>query len=439
MSQSTIGLLQTSEFQSLLRRASREPLLKKELSDDCIPLGYSVDEVWLALTSIRKSEAYFSPNIDCQPGGIQRNWHTLPASLQESLQNLTSLTQRGTILDSIIEERKESRFITQQYIEEIMINLTYDGYEPDYESIRAVILGDRPCFNASEKIAANYHTIIQEFENYNDKTLDADLIRHFYDRLLHGISGQEFAKTPSKQVLPPQNTPDSEHVLDVISAIGNNLLTEPTQSPVMVSMLVSCKFWRCFPFSRCNNVMSSIMGKFYMFKEGFRAFCYLPKTAVIDEWKRLGTDIDFVEYSFDEASVTEGYDTDWTAYYDTVMKLMLSALENMQKTLLSIKEADDHLINQIDRIQDLNYRQQLIIQQAIVSPDKEFLIAPHGQKYGIVYSTARADLEQLVERGLFVRAVRDTANIYKPISHLHTVLQSQIKASENGDCYILKR
>lgn len=424
MNDSTFPLLRSPEFQELLHETSRRPLIRRELADFELPKGASAEEVWGSLTAMRRSIAYFSPNVECSASAAHMNWHTVPASLQYSLSRLTELTQRGSELDSIIEERRSSRFVTQQYIEEILANLEYDGFEPDYESIRATLLAERPGKSAPAKLASNYHAIMQHLDDFADRPFDRSLLEEFYSLLIEGITSEELVDSASRLVLPRiDDTATRDFRLETVVAIGNDLMTEPSQSPIMVSMLINCKFWRYSLFGQCNNLVSNIASRFYLLKKGYPAFRYIPKTKILDEWKRLGTNMAGAAYTYEEAHPTEGSDTDWTPYYDTMMKLMLRSVEKTHRTLLELKEADDSLISAIDGIDNLNYRQAMLLQQAVLNPGAEFRIATHEKKHGIVYSTARADLEQLAERGFLARMTIDTANVYKADARLRFLLE----------------
>ena len=424
MGDTLLSLLETPEFRELLRQASRAPLLRRQLSGDMIPVGYSEDTVWDVLIAIRKGQANFSSVISCEPDGTHRNWHTETASLRLSLEQLTNLTREGSELHTIIGERKNSRFITQEYLEEVLVCLHYDGYDPDYESIRSVVLGERACSSEAERLAVNYHQIMRDLDRFAERPFDPALLVDLYGQLTSGVQGEECASAPARHLLPmARSAGDAEYVLGVTSAIANDWLTEPTLHPIMVSMLVSCRFWCCLPFERCNHLMSGIAGRLYLIKQGYPVFRYAKKISIIDEWKRGGRMADLVDYTFEESIVTNNKDTDWTAYYDAVMKMMLHSLERMHRTLRTMKDSDDEVLSQVDQLTDLNYRQQMLLHQAVVSPVMDFFIAAHRRKHGIVYSTARIDLEQLVERGFLMRRIDGATNVYRAAPNLHDILR----------------
>lgn len=420
-------LLASIEFRELVRRADRGVVLKRELDSACIPAGRSVDEIWDALTDLRKSFAYYGPILEYLPEGIGRNWHTVPASLRASLQELSKRAQKGSQLDTIAAERKGARFMTQFYIEEAVANLSHDGFDTDYESVRAVITGERPCIDDAERIALNFHGIMRSLDRYEELPFDAGTILDFYDELTCEIPPDRLDAAVARTVLAPHASPLEpermrEQAMSIVVATGNDLMLEPTQDPIMVSMLVNCHFWRFAPMRSCNNLMGCIASRFYLVKKRLPAFRFLPKTKILEEWRRGSRFGGVARYAFDEVGVLEGRDTDWTAYYDTFMAIMLHMLEQMESALLGMKAADELLIERIAAIPYLNLRQRAILRRAVLDPETEFTIARHRQANGIVYSTARSDFETLVEKGYLLRVSGSGANTYLSVPNLRKLL-----------------
>ena len=148
----SLGFLSSPEFQLLLSATARRPMLKSELDRRFVPDGYTADEIWEALTAIRRGQAFYGPIVEFTPEGVRKNWHTVPATLQYSLRQIARKTQRGSFLDLLISERAGCRFVTQYYIEEAVANLKHDGFETDYESVRAAIFGERACMTFAERL-----------------------------------------------------------------------------------------------------------------------------------------------------------------------------------------------------------------------------------------------------------------------------------------------
>lgn len=427
------SLIGTPEFSSLLHRAWQAPLKRSELDASFIPEGFEADDVWSALLAIRRSQAYHSPQGLRTAHGTSRNWHNVPESLHYSLHRIAELTRKGSALDRIADERKGRRFITQQYVEEMVANLTFDGYAAEYEDVRSVLLEDRPPFGTAETIALNFHRIMQDLDQWEDRPFDECALQTFYNRLLDGADASESAIPQPEATSGIPRSPLESHYaaesggpaditgLDVPIAIANGLVTEPTRHPIMVSMLVNCQFWRTLLFERCNNLMGCIASRFYLLKAGYPVFRYVPKIRILEKWRRGFYD-EVVDCSYAEALSCANDEMDWTLYYDTVMRLMLREILTMERSLAVRKALDDRAIEGIAHIPYLSHRQQEVLRQAVLAPETEFFISKQQKKYGIVYSTARADLEKLADLGLLTRLMHGAAYSYRAVGDLKKML-----------------
>lgn len=91
----SLELLKSPEFQLLLWRTERAPLLRRELDARFVPRGFTADEVWDFLTAVRKGQAFYGPIVEFAPEGVRKNWHTMPASLRYYLRQITRKTQKA--------------------------------------------------------------------------------------------------------------------------------------------------------------------------------------------------------------------------------------------------------------------------------------------------------------------------------------------------------
>lgn len=409
----SLGFLSSPEFQLLLSATARRPMLKSELDRRFVPDGYTADEIWEALTAIRRGQAFYGPIVEFTPEGVRKNWHTVPATLQYSLRQIARKTQRGSFLDLLISERAGCRFVTQYYIEEAVANLKHDGFETDYESVRAAIFGERACMTFAEQLAVNFHSIMRDLPAYEELPFDESVIMRLYQDLTEGLSDEDLPAPGTVSLLDQHVVSARDNgVLDIIVATGNDLNTEPVQDPIMVSMLVNCHFWRLSPLPSCNNLMGCIASRFYLFKKGLPAFRFLPKTKILEDWSMGSSFSGSARYSLRESIVADGAATDWTAYYDSFMSIMLHMLQLMEESLANLKESDDLILACIAASDGFNHRQKTLLKRAVLAPETEFAISEHRAAHGIAYSTARIDFEDLVARGLLVRTTRATANVY---------------------------
>ena len=383
---------------------------------------------------------FTGPIVEFTPEGVRKNWHTVPATLQYSLRQIARKTQRGSFLDLLISERAGCRFVTQYYIEEAVANLKHDGFETDYESVRAAIFGERACMTFAEQLAVNFHSIMRDLPAYEELPFDESVIMRLYQDLTEGLSDEDLPAPGTVSLLDQHAVSARDNgVLDIIVATGNDLNTEPVQDPIMVSMLVNCHFWRLSPLLSCNNLMGCIASRFYLLKK-WASCVSLPSEN--EDSGRLEHGKQFfpgsARYSLRESIVADGAATDWTAYYDSFMSIMLHMLQLMEESLANLKESDDLILARIAASDGFNHRQKTLLKRAVLAPETEFAISEHRAAHGIAYSTARTDFEDLVARGLLVRTTRATANVYLSAPDLRVSFARLIErsASEKG-CVVI--
>lgn len=417
------SIIDATEFQAIMRRAWKKPFRRAEFDEMPLPEGYDADEVWRQLLIVRRSHAYVSPIGLATPQGIVSNWHTITEDLHHVLFELSVFTCTGSHLDAIASERQGKRFITQQYVEDLLTNLEFDGYPAEYEEVRAVLMDEGVPVTNGEIIARNFHGIMNTLGTLQDAPFDAAILNDLYQRLTENVTVedaremQKLPRSPLEEHYAGQAGRVQPSSLDMPIRVANGELVEDTRHPIMISMLVNCQFWRTMIYPSCNNLMGCIASRLYLLQKGFPVFRYVPKIRIMEKWKQ-GMYADEVECSFSEALHSAESDMDWTLYYDTVMRLVLHEVRAMERSLSNRKAYDDRAIEGIKRVPYLSHRQQDILKQAVLVPETEFTISAQKKNFGIAYSTARADLEKLAETGLLDRVINGSAYAYHAVSDL---------------------
>lgn len=416
----TDGLIYTQEFGMLLGRAQEAPIIRRELTEEYIPAGYTADEIWDALTVIRRSQAVVSPDVKHDNSANILGWYTVPDSLSHSLRQIALHTQRGSTLDVLADEQSGRRFVTHQYVQEMVTNLRLDGFPANYELAREALLEELPPAGDAQRLAWNYHRIMGDMADYAAIPYDSTLLRELYDRLVDSVQAVPSADrrhSPLEPFYVLDNNDDSQK-LSAVADIANGLTTNPMEHPIMVSMLVNCQFWHYRMFDRCNNLMGCIASRLFLFRKGFPVFRYVPKIHLLWAWK-TGQEYSPRGYSFDEARAYDGRNcVDWTAYYDTIMQLMLNNILDMESALGARKAVNDQALACIARLPGINRRQAEVLRRAVLNPAMEFRISWHQNEFDVVYSTARSDLEHLEKLGLFVRGISGSTYVYRPAPSL---------------------
>lgn len=431
------SLTSSPEFLQLVRRAWKDALLPREVAEAELPEGYSVEEVWAALLELRHAQAFRSPQNMRTASGFVSDWHNVTERLSSVLLELDHKTRRGSQLDELAALRDSRAFITQQYVEEVICNLRFDGYVVEYEDVRAVLRGERPPTTDGERIAVNFHGLMRDLPALAElKAFDVETLEDFYAQLLEGVKGSGALSDSygAEERLP--RSPLEEHYVEVVASdqidraslqmpidVANGVGSDPRRHPIMESMLVNCQFWRAPLFPSCNNLMGCVASRFYLVREDYPVFRYVPKIRILEKWKR-GSYRGVERFTYEEALGQAARDKDWTFYYDTVMDLMLREVKAMESSLMRRAAIDEEALDLAEHIPYLSHRQREVLRRAILVPGAEFTISAHQKNYGVVYSTARADLEDLVERGLLDRAKKGQAFVYRAATGLQDNLRA---------------
>jgi Fic family protein len=421
----------TPDFLQLLEQTERVPLIRRELDPARFADEFEADQTWRLLTLLRRTTGYDSPRLSWETGPVY--WHTEPRSMRASLFEIDRLASNGSQLDCMIKERQGKDFFTQQLIEEIVTCLRYDGFITDYESVRAVINGDRIPYTTAEKLAKRFQQIIIDLDRYAAEPFAPATLVALYSALTEGIEEEPFDVEPSSPLTSYynvgatdfQSSHPTDELLQFICDIANGLADGGYRHPLITSMLVHCRFWHNTPFERYNNLVGYITSRYYLVRQGYSVLRYIPKIQLVEEW-RQGHPLVELPYTFDEARVVEGDSLDWTAYYDCVLKLMLQGIRNLSKTFTRAQSADAKAFAVIDGMRRLNARQKDTLRRAVLVPSETLCLAYYQQEYSISYSSARNDLNALVDLGFFSQTNVGKTLAYRPVHNLKAVLLDSI-------------
>jgi len=107
---------------------------------------------------------------------------------------------------------------------------------------------------------------------------------------------------------------------------------------------------------------------------------------------------------YDSFLYTESDGNDATYFLINQVDVLRQAITDLHgyvdQRMRKIREVEQKLRG----IPDLNYRQKAVLAHSLRHPGFQYTIKGHRQSHNVVYATARADLLQLVERGVFRQA-----------------------------------
>lgn len=418
-------LLQTEQFKNLLWVTSRRPLSYREFETMPLPDGYDSSVVWDTLQTIRQSQAIIGPYIYWQEdGSFRRQWKTYPTSLSYNLKELETRARSGSKLDVAIKERRSPSQIIQTYMEDLMSILDHDRLSIGYESMRAVILGEKKPREPAETIARNAHELEFEIIAEGSRAITVEFVESVYDRLLEGVDLSAMPEPHTSQDLIPRMGANhtKEMLLEAACAGYNRWLSEPDESPFITAIIASGPFWYTTPFPWLNNLVGSIASKAFMINEGYPLYFYIPRNKLVDDWRRGFYRVPDVPCCFEECNPIFDNDYDWTLYFDGLTRLMLGKLDEVEKFIADISKDDERLLDIVYADKELNYRQKDVLKSALLVSQTTFTIVSHQKRFDTVYATARNDLNDLVSRGLLTKTQEDSLHVFKAPATLRAII-----------------
>ena len=193
-----------------------------------------------------------------------------------------------------------------------------------------------------------------------------------------------------------------------------NSKTKQFVHPVVKAMALHFAIGFTHPFIDGNGRTARAIFYWYMLKHGYWMFEYLPISRII---------IDAPTQYARAYLYTETDKGDLTYFNNYHLKVVVRAINDLHKYLDSqqkqIREAQELL----EHYSDLNLRQRMLLQDALMHRNRAYTIKEHRGEYRITNGTARSDLFLLEELGLFVHQKELEKNL--------SFIQSRICQSES--------
>jgi Fic family protein len=373
------------------------------------PEGFSLEEWWLAAKWARTSLYRALPFADkygrtfqyAMPDLVLKFLHQVDretsAQIQASEQITNPQTRDSYLVSSLIEEaitssQLEGASTTRKVAKEML----REGRKPRTRSEQMIFNNYRAMQfirgianeEMTPAIVFELHRILVE-QTLDDATAAGRLRREEED--IHVVDTRD-----SEVLHTPPDAAELKSRLVKLCRFANDRDSEPFMHPTIRAIILHFMLAYDHPFTDGNGRTARALFYWSMLNQGYWLTEYISISRILksapSEYARA--------YLY-----TETDDRDVTYFIVHQLNVMLRALKDLQKYLGrkvgEVQEVED-IIRKSRTLQDkLNHRQVAVLGHGLRHPNIMYRIEGHRQSHNVTYDTARTDLLELADLGLF--------------------------------------
>lgn len=390
------------------------------------PESLSHEEWWLLLKMQRGRSPNLTPLKDKNGRLFHYNLET-----EQILKGLHHIDRGsgGSFLapDEIINPETRNRYLERSLVEEAITSSQLEGAVTTRKVAREMIRSGRKPSDISERMIINNYLTMERIRELRSEPLNRALILE-----IHRIIAQGTLENPDEE---GRFRKQGEHVRVYWNATGE-VLHDPPQSeeleerikamcdfangktpsgfihPVIRSIVLH--FWLAYdhPFIDGNGRVARALFYWSMLKNGFWLFAFVSISEIIrkspGQYRRA-----FLYTETDENDLTY-----FIIYHLKVMQRSIEALHEYIKR----KKKQLRILEGRIRITTFNHRQRALLSHALRNPYYEYTIWSHMRSHRVAYATARTDLLDLRDKGLFTSKKIGKTYYFTPVEGLEEKL-----------------
>ncbi len=428
-------MLRDPSFAKVARDAIRDYVCWSDLPVYPVPEGLSKQQLWDTLSTIRRLAATTIP-IPVASG--EQVWYTITVEGRHCLRTIERHCRSDSRLHQMVQRRSGQRFLVSAQVQEAIATCQVDGVEGNSADLEHMLHQGRTPVTPEGRIVKNTYEMLGELPSLVREEFSPELVRHLFERTTHGVDLNELARIRTdlrgvppvfqglvKTNRPPQMGPAgirsddiAAEALQRICDYANGTTGDPQESIAVRGyiLLGSVGYWR--PVPDFNGTVARHMLRLLSAKHDFPVLGYLPTSVMARKWALGQMDPGTVKYTKIEPGLRSPGGVDTTAEILIHLQLTVAAIDDLHARIRSTKEEDEALVHSLRNAERLNYRQRDVLSRAMRRPDAEFTLREHRLDHRTAYSTARADLLELVELGFLQQETRGLAFVFTPTSDL---------------------
>ncbi len=427
-------LIQSGKYLELSRRfpgnVPKKYLHWDQLRFRRVPDGMDLREWWCLIKSARISASKNIPLLlDKESNPFSYNiTESISEALHEIDMNSGGLIQTGD-KNIDIDSQERNKYIVRSLIEEAIASSQIEGASTTRLVAKNLIRTGRKPKDRSEKMILNNYKAMESIRELKNEPLTQELVFN-----IHEIITRETLDEPTAA---GRFRKESEDIKVYWSDIKDILLHVPPPAaelpqrmkrmcdfanakddlgfihPVIRSIMLH--FWLAYdhPFFDGNGRTARALFYWSMLRHGYWLFEFISISEII-----LGGPAQYTR-AFLHTETDENDLNYFIIYHLKVIQRAINALhEYIERRTDELKKLEF----QVRSLALLNHRQRDLINSALKNPNNIYTVREHQTVHNVTYQTARTDLFEVVEMGLFEKRKHRRSWIFTPVAGLEEAL-----------------
>ena len=411
-------LIDNDEIEELIRKSFAPYSHWEKIKHWPMPEGIKPIEVWAVIKKVVRADFGRRKSIITDEKGKQFSWIPWLPGLEELLHQIDMKLGGNLSVDNQFGEDMQNRLLSRGVMEEAIASSQLEGAHTSRKAAKQIILEGRKPANKDEHMIVNNYEAMRLIEtNLKNGKLNEDILLELHrvltkntleesdiaryrkdedDIVVGGVNNSEIYH------IPPSEEFVRKEIKKLIGYANNDTKDSSFIHPIIKAIIIHFWIGYLHPFVDGNGRMARALFYWYLLREGYWVFSYLPLSKVIKDSPAQYRDA----YMYSEQD-----NNDLTYFIDYNIRKITQAIREFEE-YAERKHKENTKISKVAKEKfHLNDRQTQLLRYFYKNKDASTSITTHMKIYGVSRMTASKDLK-ILEGKKLIRPKRVGRNIY---------------------------